>query len=167
MATLAERIADLATRIGQEVKAVSGRIPLAGNAIPRPEVGSGSAGTATAFAREDHAHPLAPVTTVALAQFTVTNNVVASVSLYGVSGVTRISAGRYRCNFSVAQPDTAYNPRSDCMEPSTTTAKFSRIGVKTTTYVEILVSQVTLLSGVLSMAAADAPEVFFDVARKT
>lgn len=108
-----------------------------------------------------------PVTKVASAQFTVASNVLTATALYGVSGITRISAGRYRANFSVAQPDTKYNPRSDCAEPSTTAPKFSRIGTRTTTYVEILISQVSLVGGILGLSAADAPEVFFDVERIT
>lgn len=105
----------------------------------------------------------APVSTIALGQFTVVNNILTAVSLYGITSVMRITAGRYRCTLATPQPDVAYNPRSDLLD---TTAKFSRIGAKTTANFEILVSALSVAGTALGMTAADASEVFFSAERK-
>jgi hypothetical protein len=98
---------------------------------------------------------------VAAGAFTVTSGVVASLMLAGVTGVTRISTGRYRVTFATAQADLNYRVVTDSRDGTNTTS--ARVYAKTLTYFEIMVTSLTLVL----ITAADPAEVFFDVERKS
>jgi hypothetical protein len=152
MASLVSRIADLAAAIRAKLNTMTPRLLPAGGAVGQTLTKTGSADYAAGWSAP-------PTSTIALVDFTVTNSVVSFLSLYGVSSVTRIAAGRYRCTFATPQADLLYAPFSDVRDAATVSA---RILTKTLTYFEVSVTQLSLIA----MTAVDAAEVFASVGRK-
>lgn len=89
--------------------------------------------------------------------------VLTSSLLQGFGTVTRVSAGRYRFNFSPAQADLLYVPREAILDAA---RKISRLSARTTGYVEVMVEAISTSGTSVTVASADASEVFLSVDRK-
>jgi hypothetical protein len=101
-----------------------------------------------------------PVLTVSGGASVITNGALSTIYLAGFASVARLTAGRYRFTFAVPQPDTNYSAYTDNFSAATVTS--SRVYAKTATYVEVMVTSLTLVL----ITSTDPTEVYCRVERK-
>lgn len=104
------------------------------------------------------AGPIVPVASGAAA--ISGTGVLSSMYLAGFASVARLATGRYRFTFSAAQPDLSFSAFSESFSAGTVTS--ARVFAKSLTFVEVMVTSLTLVL----ITSADPTEVYLRVERK-